>query len=111
MSSSRLMQRMNVVLPEPEAPISTTPSPRRTCSEMPLRISRSPNDLCMSSASMISSSLLCAISTPPQQFHGAAPEHPPGSRWLAIGLAEALFEPALEKAPDRGQQQEVDRHH
>src|SRR3990167_4619929 len=105
------MQRMKVVLPEPEAPINTTTSPRRTCREMPFRICSSPKALWIPSASMMGSSLRCAISTPPQQLHGLPTEHPAAGRRTLFRLAESDLEPALEKAPEGGQQQEIDGHY
>src|SRR5262245_23400640 len=44
-SSSRLMQRSSVLLPEPLAPMMTAVSPRRRDRSMPLRISATPKDL------------------------------------------------------------------
>ncbi len=55
---------MKVVLPEPEAPISTTTSPRRTSRVTPLRISSSPKALCTSSAWITDSCVVVMASVP-----------------------------------------------
>src|SRR6218665_1625612 len=47
-TSSMLMQRSRVDLPEPDEPISETPSPSRAENEMPLSTSSAPKDLCRS---------------------------------------------------------------
>ena len=54
-SSSRLIVRMNVDLPEPEGPRMTTFSSRRTVVETPLSTWNAPNHLCTSRATMMSS--------------------------------------------------------
>src|SRR5205823_8733921 len=50
-SSSRLMQRRSVLLPEPDGPMTMMTSRGRTRRLTPFRTSRSPNDLCRPSIS------------------------------------------------------------
>ena len=47
--SRKLMQRRNVLLPEPEAPIIDTTSPSWAVSETPFNTSKTPKFLCKSS--------------------------------------------------------------
>src|SRR6266849_466104 len=61
-SSSRLMHRRKVLLPDPDGPMRMITSPGRTRRLMPFRTSRSPNDLWRSSISSRKQSL--AIGSP-----------------------------------------------
>lgn len=63
-SSSRLRQRKNVDLPEPDAPITTITSPLRISALIPLRTSTSPNDLHKLST-LISTLSVVTVTQPP----------------------------------------------
>src|SRR5579885_2896405 len=125
-----LRQRMSVVLPEPEAPTTTTTSPRRTASETPFSTSTRPKDLCTSVASTtvsvvaagrppiaerISEEVTGRLAVPLQPI-AAQPLEPAGEEpvlgRLALGrLSEARLDPALREAPERRQRQVIERHH
>src|SRR5262245_21008229 len=117
---------MKVVLPEPDAPTTTTTSPRRTVIETPFSTSRGPKDLWTSVASTTISAAF--VGRPPtaerssesvMRSAGAAGAQPlqalhqkPGTTGLAlIGLAEAPLDPLLHEAPQGRQRQIVEGDH
>src|SRR5690606_12057724 len=59
--SNVLRQRRNVVLPEPDGPITTIAWPFWTSASMPFNTSRSPNFLCKFLIEIISDSLLQSV--------------------------------------------------
>src|SRR3954465_12864758 len=119
------MHRRNVVLPEPDGPMTSTTSPCRTSSEMPFSTSKLPNDLRTSRAS--TTTWRVSSSTPATDSRSvpiwtmsavhrwrAHSEEASRPAWSPIGRARrALFQTsldeALDEAPDRRQQQEPAR--
>src|SRR3954454_949820 len=105
--SSWLMQRRNVLLPEPEGPMMHRTSPRGTSSETPASACSAPKYLCTSTAATIASMR-------------SGPLRLVRDRGLRAPLAAALGEVPLEEVladlehghddqvPDRGDDQELD---
>ena len=80
-SSSKLMQRSSVDLPEPDAPMMHTTSPRLTSRSMPLSTCRSPKDFSSCSILMMGSFV---IAPPPVSSSWEAPDRRfgcPGAAW------------------------------
>ena len=99
-SSSKLMQRSSVDLPEPDAPMMHTTSPRLTSRSMPLSTCRSPKDFPSCSILMMGSFVIA----PSCQFELGSPREA-GLRCFLLSVKSALvssfFVMALSSSEER----------
>ena len=98
-SSSKLMQRSSVDLPEPDAPMMHTTSPRLTSRSMPLSTCRSPKDFSSCSILMMGSFVIA----PSCQFELGSPRSTVWLPWCRLVLSGAVIFPvmALSRSEER----------
>src|SRR5699024_10937345 len=103
-SSRWLMQRRNVLLPEPDAPIRHCTWPTLTSRSMPLRTSRLPKCLCTFSATTM---LACVIAPPPDAPADCSALHSSSLHTPS----ESSFQQCLSGAGNRGDEQVPEGRH